>query len=82
MSDNSIKYIKTIQDLLQRQSSFRNGSDVFDILLRYVISEVDSIPINDLVLIDDYFSKHPAFLNVFLSDVMMSATSYSDYYSS
>ena len=81
LSENTLKHVKIVQNMLHNEADSRYGSDVFDMLLRYIISELDTIPVDDLILIDDYFTKHPSFLNEFYTDVMMSATFHSDYYS-
>jgi hypothetical protein len=52
-----------------------------EILLKYIVSDVDGISVDDLILIDDYFSVHPSFLHAFYNDFMLSATFNSHSYS-
>jgi len=77
-SDNTLEHLETVQNILQKDSSLLGRSDAVKLLLRYILSDVDSISVNDLILIDDYFLEHPSFLRAFYDDVMMSATFYSD----
>jgi len=79
-SDNTLDQLKNVQKILQKDSSLLGRSDAVELLLRYILSDVDRISVNDLILIDDYFLEHPSFLRAFYNDVMMSATFYSDFY--
>jgi len=76
LSENTLKHVEIIQNMLQKDSSSSNRSDTVEILLRCVVCDVDDISSDDLVLINDYFLKHPTFLFAFKNDVMMSATFY------
>ncbi len=78
LSDNIRKHIRIIQKKLQMDSSFSSRSDTVKMLLKYMVSDVDGLSINDLILIDDYFTEHPTFLYEFNNDFMMSATFNSD----
>ena len=80
LSDDTIEHLNTVQKILQKDSSLSSRSDAVELLLRYIVSDVDDISVNILILIDDYFLEHPSFLHAFYNDVMMSATFYSDYY--
>ncbi len=74
LSDNARKHISIIQKKLQKDSSLLSKSDTVEILLKYIVSDVDGISVDDLILIDDYFSVHPSFLHAFYNDFMLSAT--------
>ena len=74
LSDNTVKHLETVQKLLEKNFSLSSRSNTVELLLRYIISDVNKIPTNDLVLIDDYFLEHPSFLRTFYNDVMMSTT--------
>jgi len=76
LSDDTHKHIRIIQKILQKDYSSLGMSDTVAMLLRYIISDVDVVSVNDLILIDDYFLEHPLFLYQFKNDVMMSATFY------
>jgi len=76
LSDDTHKHIRIIQKILQKDYSSLGMSDTVAMLLRYIISDVDMVSVNDLFLIDDYFLEHPLFLYQFKNDVMMSATFY------
>ena len=76
LSDNTLKHIKIIQKMLQKNSSFLSRSNTVEILLRYIICDIDNISLDDRALIDNYFLKHPTFLYAFKNDVMLSATFY------
>ncbi len=78
LSDHTLKHLEIIQNILQKNSSFSTRSDTVEILLRYIVSDIDTLSLDDLVLVDDYFSEHPAFLYAFYNDIMMSATFYFD----
>ena len=80
LSDNTMKHLETVQKILQKDFSLSSRSDTVELLLRYIIYDVDKIPTNDLVLIDDYFLEHPSFLRTFYNDVMMSTTFHPDSY--
>ncbi len=82
LSDGILDHLVTVQKLLHKDSSISSRSETIEILLKYIVSDVDGISVNDLVLIDDYFSAHPSFLHAFYNDFMMSATFISDSYSS
>jgi len=81
LSDNARKHISIIQKKLQKDSSLLTKSDTVEILLKYIVSDVDGVSVDDLILIDDYFSDHPSFLHAFYNDFMLSATFNSDSYS-
>ena len=76
LSDNTLKHLKIIQKMLQKDSSFSSRSDTLGILFRYILCDIDKISLDDLALLDDYFLKHPTFLYAFKNDVLMSATFY------
>ncbi|MFQ5476021.1 MAG: hypothetical protein ACE5DT_03210 [Nitrosopumilus sp.] len=80
LSNHTLEHLETVQKILQNDSSVSESSGAIELLLRYILSDVDGISVNDLVLIDDYFSEHPSFLRAFYNDVMMSANLYSDSY--
>ena len=81
LSDNTLNHLKTVQKMLQKDLSLSGRSDTIEMLVKYIVSDVDEIPVNDLALIDDYFSEHPSFLHKFYNDFMLSATfnSYSNF---
>ena len=70
LSDTNIEHLKN----LQKNLSLSGRSETVELLLKYLISNVDSISSNDFILIDDYFSEHPSFLHSFYNDFMISAT--------
>ena len=78
LSDGTLKHLETVQKILQKDSSFSSRSDVVDILLRYIVSDIDKISLNEIALVDEYFLDHPSFLSAFYNDIMMSATFYLD----
>ena len=80
LSDYTVEHLKNIQKILEMNSSVSGRSDAVRILLKYIVSDVNDISVNDLILIDDYFLEHPSFLHAFYDDVMMSASFYSDFY--
>ena len=80
LSDNTLEHLKSVQKILHKDDSFSNRSDVVELLLRYIVSDIDTISVDALILIDDYFLEHPSFLHAFYDDVMMSATFYSESY--
>ena len=80
LSDSTMEHVETVQKILQKNSSLSGRSDAVEILLRYILSDVDGLSVSDLILIDDYFSEHPSFLHAFYNDIMMSANLYSDSY--
>ena len=80
LSDDTLQHLKTVQKILQKNFSLSNRSDTVELLLRYIVSDVDEISVNDLTLIDDYFLEHPSFLRIFYNDIMMSATFHSSSY--
>ena len=81
LSDNTLEHLKTIQKMLQKDLSLSGRSDTIEMLVKYIVSDVDKISENDLIVIDDYFSEHPSFLHAFFNDFMLSATfnSYSNF---
>ena len=81
LSDGILDHLTTVQKLLHKDSSISSRSETIEILLKFIVSDVDGISVNDLILIDDYFSTHPSFLHAFYNDFMMSATFISDSYS-
>jgi len=81
LSDGILDHLATVQKLLHKDSSMSSRSETVEILLKYIVSDVDGISVNDLILIDDYFSANPSFLHAFYNDFMMSATFISDSYS-
>jgi len=81
LSDGVLDHLATVQKLLHKDSSISSRSETVEILLKYIVFDVDKISVNDLILIDDYFSAHPSFLHTFYNDFMMSATFISDSYS-
>ena len=80
LSDNTLEHLKAIHKILHKYDSLSNRSDVVELLLRYIVSDVNDISVDDLICIDDYFLEHPSFLHAFYDDVMMSATFYSESY--
>ena len=74
LSDTTLEHLKTIQKMLQKDSTLSSRSDTIEMLVKYIVSDVDEISVNDLTLIDDYFSEHPSFLHTFYNDFMLSAT--------
>ena len=80
LSDNTLEHLKSVQKILHKNDSLSNRSDVVELLLRYIVSDVNDISVDDLIRIDDYFLEHPSFLHAFYDDVMMSATFYSESY--
>ncbi len=75
-SDNTLKHLEIVQKMLQKDSSFSNMSDIVEILLRYIVCDIDKISFDNFVLVDDYFLEHPTFLHAFYNDVMMSVIFY------
>ena len=80
LSDNTLEHLKTVQKILHKDDSLSNRSDVVELLLRYIVSDVNDISVDDLILIDNYFLEHPSFLHAFYDNVMMSATFYLESY--
>ncbi len=80
LSDNTLEHLKTIQKMLQKDSTLSGRSDTIEMLVKYIVSDVDKISVNDLIVIDDYFSEHPSFLHAFFNDFMLSATFNSNSY--
>ena len=80
LSDNTLEHLKTIQKILQKDSTLSSRSDTIELLVKYIVSDVDKISVNDLIVIDDYFSEHPSFLHTFFNDFMLSATFNSNSY--
>ncbi len=74
LSDSILEHLKKLQKILHKGSSFSSRSEVVEVLLKYIVSDVDRISVNDLILIDDYFTEHPSFLHAFYNDFMLSAT--------
>ena len=80
LSDNTLEHLKIVQKMLQKDLSLSGRSDTIEMLVKYIVSDVDKISVNDLIVIDDYFSEHPSFLHAFFNDFMLSATFNSDSY--
>jgi len=78
LSDTTLKHLEILQKILQKDTSTSGRSETVEILLNYIVSNVHNISVNDLILIDDYFSDHPSFLHAFYNDFMISATFVSD----
>ncbi len=74
LSDNTLDHLKIVQKMLQKDSTSSSRSDTIEMLVKYIVSDVDEISVNELIVIDDYFSKHPSFLHAFFNDFMLSAT--------
>jgi len=74
LSDNTLDHLEILQNILQKGSSMSSRSETIEILLNYIVSNVHEISVNDLNLIDNYFSEHPSFLHAFYNDFMKSAT--------
>ena len=73
LSENTLEHLKIVKKLLQKNSHVPSQSDVVVILLKYIVSNTNTIPLDDFTLIDQYFLEHPNFLNSFYNEVMMSA---------
>ncbi len=80
LSDTTLEHILILQKILKKDSSMCGRSETVEILLKYIVSNVNEITVNDLILIDDYFSAHPSFLHAFYNDFMVSATFNSNSY--
>ena len=80
LSDTTLEHLKTIQKMLQKDSTLSGRSDTIELLVKYIVSDVDKISVNNLIVIDDYFSEHPSFLHIFFNDFMLSATFNSNSY--
>ncbi len=80
LSDNTLNHLKIVQKMLQKDLSLSGRSDTIELLVKYIVSDVDKISVNDLIVIDDYFSEHPSFLHAFFNDFMLSATFNSNSY--
>ncbi len=80
LSNNTLEHLKIVQKMLQKDLSLSGRSDTIEMLVKYIVSDVDKISVNDLIVIDDYFSKHPSFLHAFYNDFMLSATFNSNSY--
>jgi len=80
LSNNTLEHLKIVQKMLQKDLSLSGRSDTIEMLVKYIVSDVDEIPVHDLILIDDYFSEHPSFLHEFFNDFMLSATFNSNSY--
>ena len=80
LSDNTLDHLKILQNILQKNPYISGRSEIVEILLKYIVSDVNNISVNDLTLIDDYFTSHPSFLHSFYNDFMISATFNSDSY--
>ena len=80
LSDNTLDHLKIVQKILQKDIHLSGRSDTIEMLVKYIVSDVDKIPVHDLIVIDDYFSEHPSFLHEFYNDFMLSATFNSDSY--
>jgi hypothetical protein len=73
LSDISFKHVQNIQQLSQNDT-MPNISDVVKELLKYLVSDVDERYFSDYSLFEQYFFRHPDFLDRFHHEVMMSAT--------
>ncbi len=80
LSDITLEHIQILQKILKKGSSASDRSETIELLLKYIVSDVDRVSVNDLILIDDYFSTHPSFLHAFHNDFMKSATFNSNSY--
>ena len=80
LSENTLAHLEILQNILQKGSSMSDRSETIEILLNYIVSNVHEISVNDLNLIDNYFSEHPSFLHAFYNDFMKSATFNSNSY--
>ncbi len=80
LSNNTLDHLKIVQKILQKDLSLSGRSDTIEMLVKYIVSDVDKISENDLIVIDDYFSDHPSFLHAFFNDFMLSATFNSNSY--
>jgi hypothetical protein len=80
LSDTTLEHIQILQKILQKDPSMYGRSETVEILLKYIVSNVNDISVNDLILMDDYFSAHPSFLHAFYNDFMVSATFVSNPY--
>ncbi len=80
LSYNTLEHLKTIKKILKKDFVLSSRSDTIEMLVKYIVSDVDKISVNDLIVIDDYFSEHPSFLHSFFNYFMLSATFNSDYY--
>jgi len=80
LSNNTLEHLKIVQKMLQKDLSLSGRSDTIEMLVKYIVSDVDKISVNDLIVIDDYFSEHPSFLHAFFNDFMLSATFNSNSY--
>ena len=80
LSNTTLEHLQILQKILQKDSSISGRSETVEILLNYIVSNVHNISVNDLILIDDYFSAHPSFLHAFYNDFMISATFNSNSY--
>ena len=74
LSDETLNHVKILQKILHRDSDFQSRSQAIGLMIKYVVSDLDGISLDDLILLDDYFFSHPSFLYGFYNDVMMSAT--------
>ncbi len=80
LSDDTLDHLKIVQKILHKDFSLPGISDTMEMLVKYIVSDVDKISVNDLIVIDDYFSEHPSFLHAFFNDFMLSATFNSNSY--
>ena len=55
LSDTTLEHLQILQKILQKNSSMSGRSETMEILLKYIVSNVNDISVNDLILIDVYF---------------------------
>ena len=82
LSDDTFKHVQTIQEKLHRDSGFKSRSEAIELMIKFIVGDLENIPIDDLIILDDYFFSNPSFFYSFYDDVMLSATFHSDNYSS
>ena len=58
LSDSTLEHIDTIKKALEENSYFTHA-ELVEILVRYVLCDLDEISTDDLILIDDYFFLSP-----------------------
>lgn len=82
LSDDTYRHVQTVQEKLCRDSDYRSRSEAIGLMVKFIVGDLDSIPIDDLIILDDYFFSNPSFFYAFYDDVMLSATFHSSNYSS
>ena len=82
LSDDTYKHVQTAQEKLCRDADYRSRSEAIGLMVKFIVGDLDSIPIDDLIILDDYFFSNPSFFYAFYDDVMLSATFHSNNYSS